>query len=188
MKEYPNWFENTAINNFKEFLKPYKGKDNLKFLQLGAFTGDASKWLLENIISQQSTLFDVDTWQGSNEKLHKDIEFDDVENVYDQKLSGYSNFVKFKGRTIDFFYSDYAIPETFDFIYVDADHTAMSVMRDAAYSFDLLKSGGILAFDDYTWGTEDLEIPRRSIDAFGFLYSKYITVLTVGEQVWVKKK
>ena len=47
--EYPNWFKQTAEDNFKTQLTPLAGKFNLRFLQIGAFTGDATVWLVDNI-------------------------------------------------------------------------------------------------------------------------------------------
>jgi len=46
---YPNWFAQTAQSNFTTYLTEYAGKPNLRFLQLGVFTGDASVWLCNNI-------------------------------------------------------------------------------------------------------------------------------------------
>ena len=87
MSEYPNWFEMTAENNFKNYLLPYAGRSNLNFLQVGAYTGDASKWLLDNVLTGEgSKLTDVDTWRGSDEISHKEMNWDDVEAVYDERV------------------------------------------------------------------------------------------------------
>ena len=68
MTEYPNWFAQTAQNNFTTYLSEYAGKPNLRFLQLGVYTGDASVWLCNNILTDKSSiLIDVDTWKGSDE-------------------------------------------------------------------------------------------------------------------------
>ena len=70
MTEYPNWFEYVRPN-FEEFLTPLAGKESLRLLQLGVFTGDASVWLMENVLTHpSSTLIDIDTWQGSKEAAH----------------------------------------------------------------------------------------------------------------------
>ena len=55
MTEYPNWFEVTAKQNFQRFLTPLAGQDRLRFLQLGAFTGDASVWMAKNILTAPSS-------------------------------------------------------------------------------------------------------------------------------------
>ena len=62
MTTYPNWFECYADRYFKAHLTPLAGLPGLRFLQIGAFTGDASLWLLTNILTGPgSTLVDVDT-------------------------------------------------------------------------------------------------------------------------------
>jgi predicted O-methyltransferase YrrM len=40
----------------------------------------------------------------------------------------------------------------FDLIYIDGDHRASAVYIDAINSFKLCKKGGIIIFDDYSWG------------------------------------
>ncbi len=39
MSEYPNWFAKSAIDNFATYLIQDTGLPDLKYLQLGAFTG-----------------------------------------------------------------------------------------------------------------------------------------------------
>jgi len=101
--EFPNWFASTpAQENFEKLLHPFKGHTDLQFLQLGAFTGDASVWLLDNILTDPSNhLTDVDTWQGSDEEEHHKMNFSDVESAYDYKTRGYKNLTKFKGSSIE---------------------------------------------------------------------------------------
>ena len=84
--------------------------------------------------------------------------------------------------------------DKYDFIYIDGDHHASSVMEDAVLSFGLLKSGGIMIFDDYLWGVElanpdkiNLNIPKNAIDSFLHLYSNKLKVLHVDNQVVVEK-
>lgn len=90
MTEYPNWFKVTAEDNFKTYLSEYKDKPSLHFLQLGVFTGDATLWLCENILTgNNSTVVDVDTWQGSDEQAHKEMDFDDVYRTYNHKVGLY---------------------------------------------------------------------------------------------------
>jgi predicted O-methyltransferase YrrM len=55
--------------------------------------------------------------------------------------------------------------ESFDFIFVDGDHSHDAVAIDAAESFRLVKNGGIILFDDYTWVRENTG-PKTAIDEF----------------------
>ena len=190
MTEYPNWFAGTARANFEKYLAEYAGKPDLRFLQLGAFTGDASLWLMSNILTHPSSvLVDVDTWQGSpTEDVHMRMDWADVEATYDAKV-GHLNVIKIKKPSHEFFLL--IPPHNYDFIYVDADHTQAAAFRDAINSFATLKIGGILGFDDYTWGVglEDQSLaPGPAIDEFLQEYEGYYHLLEKNEQVWIRKR
>ena len=61
---------------------------------------------------------------------------------------------------------------TFDFVYIDGSHQAPDVLADAVLGFELLRPGGVMAFDDYLWfeelptGIDPLRCPKPAIDAF----------------------
>ena len=188
--KYPNWFAQTAQPNFEQFLTPLAGKRDLRFLQLGVYTGDASIWMLQNISNIR--LIDVDTWQGSDEDAHKPMDFDDVYKTYTDKIKDYKVDIC-RTTTIGYLLAQYGcdrpLGEYFDFIYVDADHTTVGVLMDAELSFPLLKSGGIMAFDDYTWGSHlpPHKRPKLGIDLFLERHVGEYEVLGSGLQVWLRK-
>ena len=188
MTEYPNWFGYVQAN-FEEFLTPLAGKDDLLLLQLGVFTGDASVWIAENILTGKSGwLIDVDTWQGSDELDHKSMDFDDVYEVYKTKTKMYKTIKAFKSTTT-WHLSSVRREPCYDFIYIDADHTTVGVLLDAELSWPHLKSGGIMAFDDYTWG-EGLpphKRPKLGVDLFLERHAGKYEVLGSGLQVWIRK-
>jgi predicted O-methyltransferase YrrM len=184
---YPNWFDVTAKYHFENLLAQYKDKPQLNYLQIGVFTGDASVWLMENILTHESSkLTDVDTWQGSNESVHHNMNFTDVEKTYDSKVSGYNKITKVKEKSSVFLAN---CNESFDFIYIDGDHTAAAVLTDALLSWNLLKVGGIIAFDDYEW--EDpkglIYAPKIAVNMFDALYKDFTEVIGKGAQVWYKR-
>jgi len=191
MTDYPNWFAVTAQGNFEQFLTPLAGKDDLKFLQLGVFTGDASVWLLENVLTGQNTLLlDVDTWYGSDEEVHKSISFSEVYEFYKKRMELYPNVRSARNNSYNFLMSNQRRNVSFDFIYIDADHTTVGVILDAELSWPLLKSGGIMAFDDYTWGHESGDprlAPQVGIDLFLHRHLGDYELLTKGGQVWIRK-
>ena len=189
LNKYPNWFEMTAKQNFESQLLPLAGKFNLRFLQIGAFTGDATVWLVDNILTQSnSVLEDVDIWTGSDEQEHKDMDWEDVERVYDSRIAFRPNVIKYKMPSTEYLKS--LEETTFDFIYIDGDHTAEGVLRDAVLAWRLLKPGGIIAFDDYLW--EDPRgiayQPKWSIDTFVAIVKDDSEILISNSQVWLKKK
>lgn len=190
---YPNWFVTSAQQNFEQFLIPLAGQDNLHFMQLGVFTGDASVWLCDNVLTGDKVrLYDVDTWEGSDELEHKTMDFVSVYDTYRSKTDHYPQIFKMTNTTIDFLRLNcLAFRDNMDFIYIDAEHTTVGVLLDAELSWDWLKSGGIMAFDDYTWqhdsGDPRLE-PRVGIDLFLHRHQSEYSLLVSNNQVWIKKK
>lgn len=185
--KYPNWFAVTAQHNFEKHLLPLAGKP-LHCLQLGAYTGDASVWLCKNVLTHRdSKLQDVDTWEGSKEELHESMDFDEVFKIHFDKTKDFP-VQRFRKTTVDYlctcrkYYS-------FNFIYVDADHTTVGVILDAELSWPMLKSDGIMAFDDYNWGNAlPLHLrPRPGIDLFLLRHEGEYELLEKNEQVWIKK-
>ncbi len=184
---FPNWFDGQKYN-FEEQLTHLAGKPDLTFLQVGAYTGDATVWLLKNILTDKtSQLMDVDTWEGSDESEHSRINFANVYEYYLTRTLRYDNLHIFKAK------SDHVLPNLthrFDFIYVDGDHTAAQVERDAYSAWKLLKSGGIIALDDYLWGQgKKPELtPKPAIDRFLLTHTNEYEILVDSYQVWLRKK
>jgi predicted O-methyltransferase YrrM len=188
MTEYPNWFKQTAEPNFKNYLLPYAGKADLNFLQVGAFTGDASAWLMENVLTNStSRLTDVDTWRGSDEVIHHEFDWSQVEDTYDKKTEPYKDrIIKVKSDSVTFLKNERFF--SYDFIYIDGDHTALGAFADAVGAWPLLKPYGIMAFDDYQWssGQSPEHEPKKGIDKFlQFCDGSYSTMI-INNQAWVR--
>jgi hypothetical protein len=190
--EYPNWFDVYARDYFEHHLLPLAGNPDLRFLQVGAFTGDASVWLADNVLTGAgSSLTDVDTWAGSDEPEHEKFDWADVERTYDANV-WLCPVDKFRGTSETFFRSVPARP-LFDFIYIDGDHTSFGVLNDAVNAYHVLKPGGMLAFDDYLWQShsgDPLDCPAPAVNAVKRLYKGRLECLPdAGEpaQVWFRK-
>ena len=190
MTDYPNWFS-YVYPNFRDFLFDLAGKENLRFLQLGVFTGDASVWMLDNILTgADCQLHDVDTWEGSDEPAHDVMDFDDVYKTYKNKVEKYFDIVMSFRQTTTKYLTNPKVTQ-FDFIYIDADHTTVGVILDAELAWPRLKSGGIMAFDDYTWQHESGDprlAPTVGIDLFLHRHQLDYQLLVKNSQVWIKKK
>jgi len=166
-------------------------------LQLGVFIGDASVWLLEKILTGSgSILTDVDTWRGAaNEPVQEEMNFEDVYNTYLYKVDDYEKKVSIRRcTTTDYLLAQYGpdrpLGEYFDFIYVDAHHTSASAFLDCELSWPLLKSGGILAIDDYEWlhpDGVDIHAPKLGIHMFLDRHDGEYKLLAKNQQVWLRK-
>ena len=190
--KFPNWFDAYAKPNFEKYLIPLAGQDNFRCLQLGVYTGDASVWLMENILTgEDSQLVDVDTWEGSDEQAHESISFNAVFDYYKQRTEHFDleKHQVVQDTTVGYLTTAAYWPSIFDFIYVDADHTAVGVLLDAELSWPLLKKGGLLAFDDYRWGEQlpEFKRPKLGIDLFLERHLGEYEILEQGLQVWLRK-
>jgi predicted O-methyltransferase YrrM len=187
---FPKWFyDNATVHDFENGLAELKGKKNLKFLQIGVFTGNASVWLLENILTDPSSLLvDIDPWRG-NLPHESNYNWDDIQEAYKEQTASHSKKLQsHKAFSGDWLKANREVK--YDFIYIDGDHLPESVTLDADLSWDLLKSDGILAFDDYEWdhpdGTD--KNPKPAIDAWLAKHENEIEIFRKGWQVWIRKK
>jgi len=174
---FPNWFKDV-----EKYFR-HVPKERLRALQVGAYTGDATIWLLNN--REIERLHDVDTWAGSEEKAHESLDFKSIEEYYDSRTADL-RVVKCKMTSDEFFNIN---DKTFNFIYIDGDHTALQTALDGLNAFKVLEPGGVMAFDDYEWnynGDRYLE-PKRGVDAFLAVCKDRYRLLEVGYQVWIQK-
>lgn len=197
--EYPNWFDMTARGNFEQRLSHFRGLPGFMALQIGAFVGHASEWMLRNLITgKDATLHDVDTWQGSREIAHGEFVWALVEANYNERLKTWRwthRLTSFK-MTSDEFFESLDAKESFvrdgygyDFVYIDGSHKAADVYRDAVNAWKWLKPRGIIAFDDYQWreGQDPNGWPQPAIDRFMAEHAGQFRVLEFGYQVWLRK-
>ena len=184
-KILPTWFSGIA-HNFR--LVPQLP---LRALQIGAFTGDATDWLLEN--RDVVYIDDVDTWAGDEYKEfdelkdYNSISWSDVEEFYDFRFKNEGRVQKFK-MSSDNFFANSSI-RTYNFIYIDGAHFALETARDGLAAFRSLESGGVLAFDDYLWDIlkDPFRRPKRGVDAVLSVCMGQYKILEVGQQVWIQK-
>ena len=189
---YENWHAQNAQQNFRNELMEFRGKPNLNYLQIGAFSGDCSLWLFRNVLTDPSSrLTDVDCWGIKNTKdylYQMAFDWQDVENAYDAKIEKYKDRInKCKAMSKDWLLANRT--EQYDFIYIDGDHTPKATMTDAMLSWDLLKVGGIMAFDDYLWQhpNGDPFRPGPAIDLFQQMYRNESQLIVSNWQLWLKK-
>lgn len=180
-----DWFSHN-IPNWKKWLRKYKGKSNLSFLELGCYEGMATRWLLDNILTgPRSVITVVDTFKGSIE--HKRMDNCRIKKNF-MFNAGFDKRVKTYTTTTKQFFK--ATREKFDFVYVDASHKAKDVMSDALNSWETLKRSGILIFDDYGWKkyhkTSNLH-PKTAIDAFLKMYEGEYKLIAMDYQVCIMK-
>jgi predicted O-methyltransferase YrrM len=183
-----DWFSHN-IPSWNIYLNNFKNKPNLNFLEIGSFQGRSTVWLLENILTDEnSSITCIDTFEGSIEHhIYSKNELINLFDIFVHNVSTFKNKINIiRGKSQEVLK---LLNESYDFIYIDGDHTAVSVIEDAILSFSLLKKGGIMIFDDYEWLVMNnyIDNPKPAIDAFLEIYANKITLLYKDYQVIIKK-
>ena len=77
----------------------------------------------------------------------------------------------------------------FDIILIDSSHDSRDVIIDALFSWKLLKTNGILIFDDYIWNKmpNAWECPKLAIDKFINLFKDNLKILNTSTQIIIQK-
>jgi predicted O-methyltransferase YrrM len=200
-----DWFSHN-IEIWNNYKKELDGIANKKCLEIGAYEGRSSIYIVENYCNGNGSSLDaIDTWDSSlNNKegllgeLNKKFIHNDLYERYNRNLKHYIDqgvVHTYRGKS-----SDKLIEfvkevkdgrrEKYDFIYVDASHSAKDVLVDAVLSWELLKNGGIMIFDDYKWEMfkeKKYLHPALAIDSFLSSYESMYVLLNKGYQVHIKK-
>ena len=137
-------------------------------LEVGAWEGRSTIFWLNFFSNSRVTC--IDTFGGSAE--HQ-IDFSDslpaIERHFDANLAPYAPRVeKIKAHSKDALSLLGVTGRRFDFVYLDGSHRATDVYADACLAWPMVRPGGALLFDDYTWiGLPDeMDRPKIGIDAF----------------------
>ena len=173
-----------------------------KILEIGSFEGRSTCFLIESsAASRDLEIHCVDTWEGGTE--HATIDMSAVEQRFRKNASLAAATVPHEVTLIiqkkpslqaltELLSSGHA--SSFDLIYVDGSHQAPDVLTDAVLSFHLLRTGGLLVFDDYLWSMEPsgkqdpFNMPKPAIDSFVNIYQRKLNVLSAQlYQIYVQK-
>ena len=191
-----DWFDQN-IDNWSRELSSLRSKPGLRFLEIGCFEGRATRWTLDNILTDQtSTIEVIDTFEGSAE--HHNAQFARVvstlRQTFDHNVKPFTERVHVhQGRSHD------VLPQIapnrqayYDFIYVDGSHHQDDVYKDAVLTWPLLKAGAILAFDDYEWwwidpDTGERQAPKIGIHRFLDEHEGEYELLLKGWQLHIRK-
>lgn len=182
-----NWFA-PNIPVWDQLLSQLNPK---RILEIGSYEGYSTCYLIEKCTDVSAIeIHCVDTWQGGIE--HQKSSMLDVENRFHANVQ----FAQQKSKNpasvqIHKCLSYIALSEflaakqagTFDLAYVDGSHQATDVLVDAVLSFQLLRVGGLMIFDDYLWHSEPdgrqdpFNMPKPAVDAFINIFQRKLKVV-----------
>lgn len=168
-----------------------------RLLEIGAYEGRSTVWLVENMLEDGGTIVSIDTWEGGEEHKAAGENMQSVEDRFNHNTGLLSAREQTRRRYIskvkDTSYHALAglvdFPQ-FDFVYIDGSHVAKDVLTDACMAWPLLKTHGIMVFDDYLWGdaAHPLHRPKIAVDAFGNIFGEEFDVIYLGYQYAIRKK
>ena len=203
--QYTNsWFLGTAKNVWDQLIPQI---NPTRILEIGSYEGASTCYLIDSLSATKSIeIHCVDTWEGGIEHKPGGSAVSDMSAVEQRFLHNTSlslskarnkcELISHKG------YSDKELAKLlargrdnyFDFIYVDGSHQAADVLCDAILSFRLLKTNGVIAFDDYLWaeplpyGVDPVRCPKPAIDAFTNIYCRKVRIISAPlYQIYVQK-
>ena len=187
-----DWFTDNIPTWLRAFDKVnFYNKKEITCLEVGSWEGLSAFFLLNEFKNLKITC--VDTWEGADE--HKDGAFTtlkilaNVENVFDHNLLRFKDrLLKFKGKS-SLFYEKNFQKDYYDLIYVDGSHHAKDVLIDAENCYEMLKSNGLLIFDDYFWKyyKNDLDNPAGAINSLIRKKNKNIKIICFDYQLIILK-
>lgn len=133
---------------------------NLKCLEVGCFEGQASVWILENLVGENGSFYAID--------------FFNREEIFDHNIKTVKKehvTKKIKGDAVVEMSALLKEHEsTFDFIYIDASKLASENCFALLIAERLLTIGGRIVVDDFLWskgyGKDPKESPRLGIILF----------------------
>jgi hypothetical protein len=159
----------------------------MEVLEIGCFEGRSVVFWLEYL--RRSRVTCIDPYQGwTNEPIPRERWL--AEPRFDANVAGYgARVTKLKMRSaagLDLLRSKGA---SFDLIYVDGDHSRAGVMVDSLLSWPLLRTAGMLIWDDYSLrpGKPAAQRPQQAIDLFLEWHGRELKLLHKEFQVIVEK-
>lgn len=182
-----DWFSNNITTWVKIFNKEKIEHYNLNILEIGSYEGLSAVFFLNYFKNCKLTC--VETFEGSDE--HSKINFKKVEENFSHNLEPYKDrFYLAKGTSNLFFENKNKInSELFDIIYIDGSHHYDDVLSDAQNSYNHIKQGGIIIFDDFLkryYKKKDHD-PITAILKFIKKNKNDIDVMNVNYQIIIKK-
>ena len=198
-----NWFDmNKSV--WDELLKQLNPD---RILEVGSYEGKSATYLIESLANRKSIeIHCIDSWEGSIEHIaggHAETDMTEVEARFHHNIKTAQNRASLEAKiNIHKGLSSRELPKLiangmqgyFDFIYIDGSHQAPDVLHDAILGFELLRTDGVMAFDDYLWqeplpsGTDPIRCPKISLDAFTNIYCRKLRIIAAPlHQLYIQK-
>ena len=155
-------------------------------LEIGSFEGASATRFLTLLPRARITCVDPFTGEAcGGPEYYGNVAT--IEARFDANMASFGSRVeKIVSRSIPALDALSQAGRTFDVIYIDGDHARDAVLLDSVLAWRLLKEDGVLIWDDYLWNLST-DRPQPAIDAFISLNKDSLSIVSVGDQVIVRK-
>jgi cephalosporin hydroxylase len=163
------------INGWFNFDNIYKlaleqSSDGAHFVEVGSWYGKSSCYMAVEILNSGKKIkFDcVDTWLGSEERLHKEDTNVQQNTLFDRFLENIEPVkhivtpIRMASVEAASTYQD----QSLDFVFIDAAHDYKNVMADLTAWYPKVKAGKLMAGHDYNFKTV-----KKAVDEFAGIHS-----------------
>lgn len=182
-----DWFLSVAKPNWDQLLPRLKPQ---KILEIGSYEGAFACYCIKTLspLVDKLEIYCVDTWEDSmfgSKNMSSVRQRFKINTAIEVKNAACPvKLVCYKEKSITALSKLIAqgMSRSFDSIYIDGSHEATDVIADAILAFELLRKGGIIAFDDYLWGgpvpqqRDLLSTPKIAIDTFTNIFFKKVAI------------
>ena len=158
-EEIQGWFCSCQANLFADFIKECDEGANI--VEIGTWLGKSTRFMAQLIkdSGKKINYWVIDTFKGSpEEKIHADIikeisKDGSIRKAFDKNMVGLKRYMKVIESDSVKAASQFK-DESLDLVFIDGDHSMNAVIEDILAYYHKLKTGGIMAGDDYhpTWG------------------------------------
>ena len=145
-------------------------------LELGSYEGQSAVFMIEHGVEHLDC---VDLWSDNSMKISglDPNTCRGVETRFDHNITlaadgNDSCFIRKHKMSTETFLKQAS--STYDLIYIDASHLAKDILKDATMSFDLLRPGGLMVFDDYDWNIDERTRPAMAIKSWADVMEPYV--------------
>lgn len=147
-----NWFEHN-IPYWERWLGGFRGRAGLRALEIGSFEGRSTLWLCENILTADDSRIDC------LDLFAEDPVYGDYHARFRRNTAAHAHKIReYPGYSFD---SMRKVEGEYDIVYIDGWHSAFGALADGVMSWPLLKTRGVMIFDDYLWVPPKLGKPNR---------------------------
>jgi len=180
-----DWFSYN-IKYLSRVIYRFKLNDKkINILEIGCYEGLSTIFFLSTL--KNSNIYCVDPFLDFAENRDKDL--NQVFENFKNNIKEFKNRVRLSKTTSDDYFKKNS-NEKFDLIYIDGNHHADNVLRDARNSFKLLNKRGFIVFDDFLWDYYD----KINLNPIGgikqFLFENFfdLKIISIGYQLVIQKK